>query len=1115
VILSFPDFQVFRLALTCGAVPDKVSLAPAQAAVDDAGRVWLSPVIPLSKAEAKELRRLGVSIQETCALSLEPLCCWLQLLPLERAAREPLPTDKTPVLFELADEALLPELVGEILRLGNDRQSFRLLEEVGIGRALLRVIGPPYYSLLRALDRRDSGPRAYRELSPRVWVQVGYVHPLAEQIRPPAGKIVLMRSPRHWTFLDEVRFRDIYEILDFALPATASTWQESTVDRKLTVPVRLSPGGAGETAELWVVRENPVAQLDELVRSSDDQLLSRLAFAVGEREGRQVIVLRVRPSRSPPPVLVLKGIGFRPFLRLPNLFLPCGSRLHPPLRRDAVARLLAPDARQVTWLQPGPEGHFTPENLPDEAFRPLSQWVDYVLDHEHEALTAWVQSTRFDFESFVCRDDQPGQKSPPKIPPKKPRGDKEDRPAQPQPGVEKETAGRTRRDKNKDEPALDFNLPTQPGELEQRLRELEKTFLALEGPPDDARRQELWPEMAQHNAALGQRDETAICWGHALWEHDSTPATWLHAWFQAERRATTEVSVAPVRALLSRSVPTGSELRMLVIVLLAAVQARPMATELRPLLGEVQKYLEKHEGLLGIRLSWLAWQALHRLAHGDVLALARARDRLLERLYQTGLSADLDLPGFVRFTGLAASERFRQVRDQLLRLRPMVHQWLKRDPAPGPETPQYADLMFAYGLARLGDSTESQHLLREVGQQLREKDFVHDWLFRAFEFRIRQALEGKGRAGPLPQEMLTSLDVREQEDLTGLDAKTLGNIKSEIRLDRYKIDSLRKQSRILEPHEKIDPYRRWVGRYADELSQQLALLFDITDHSELAARLGKMIAPAKGRSKVMEPRVLVTALELSPRLGEVFAGGMLEKVEQVLEKVSEPLQRILLLEKALFVAGHFDKNEVVQRLLARLHTLLEGESGSWPMENLESLLGHTFRSLRKLGLRAEVGRLLQRLSEVIQKDPALAGAGSSGKVLPLLLQVAGGWLYFGQNDQGRRILDQARALLFKSELYHVDQTKLACAYVATLGQGPVELALSRLAELLRRIKNVRDLFTPHTHYCRSQLELVEAVVLALVCEDFTVAPEARRWLDDDEYLVRRRIHRDMRAALNE
>jgi hypothetical protein len=36
-------------------------------------------------------------------------------------------------------------------------------------------------------------------------------------------------------------------------------------------------------------------------------------------------------------------------------------------------------------------------------------------------------------------------------------------------------------------------------------------------------------------------------------------------------------------------------------------------------------------------------------------------------------------------------------------------------------------------------------------------------------------------------------------------------------------------------------------------------------------------------------------------------------------------------------------------------------------------------------------------------------------------------------------------------------------------------------------------------------------VLAVVSDDFTMGTNARRWLDDDEYLVRKRIHRDLRA----
>lgn len=56
--------------------------------------------------------------------------------------------------------------------------------------------------------------------------------------------------------------------------------------------------------------------------------------------------------------------------------------------------------------------------------------------------------------------------------------------------------------------------------------------------------------------------------------------------------------------------------------------------------------------------------------------------------------------------------------------------------------------------------------------------------------------------------------------------------------------------------------------------------------------------------------------------------------------------------------------------------------------------------------------------------------------------------------------------------------------------------------------------TTSSHFSVNQLRVVEALVLAVVSEEFTMNSESRRWLDDDEFLVRRRIHRDMRAAMS-
>ena len=59
-----------------------------------------------------------------------------------------------------------------------------------------------------------------------------------------------------------------------------------------------------------MLRGESIEQVDEFVQHADDQLLARLAFAVGDKNGEKVIVLRVRPSRQGPPTLVLGGIGF-------------------------------------------------------------------------------------------------------------------------------------------------------------------------------------------------------------------------------------------------------------------------------------------------------------------------------------------------------------------------------------------------------------------------------------------------------------------------------------------------------------------------------------------------------------------------------------------------------------------------------------------------------------------------------------------------------------------------------------------------------------------------------------------------------------------------------------
>src|SRR5262249_5042597 len=153
--------------------------------------------------------------------------------------------------------------------------------------------------------------------------------------------------------------------------------------------------------------------------------------------------------------------------------------------------------------------------------------------------------------------------------------------------------------------------------------------------------------------------------------------------------------------------------------------------------------------------------------------------------------------------------------------------------------------------------------------------------------------------------------------------------------------------------------------------------------------------------------------------------------------------------------------------------------------------------LRKLGMRDAIDQILRHMAEVILqgKDPealrqrylepaqGVPDPKAWAKTLQLLLHVSSGWFYFGQTERPRAVLAQVRALLFQQLLSGVDQTELAVAYVRTLGQAPVEMLVSRLEELFRRLGQVADNFTSATHYSRLRLDVVQEVVLALVGED--------------------------------
>src|SRR5262249_24889029 len=147
-------------------------------------------------------------------------------------------------------------------------------------------------------------------------------------------------------------------------------------------------------------------------------------------------------------------------------------------------------------------------------------------------------------------------------------------------------------------------------------------------------------------------------------------------------------------------------------------------------------------------------------------------------------------------------------------------------------------------------------------------------------------------------------------------------------MDRFKIDWLRQQSRILEPYERVNPYRGDVQtQYFDGLNPVLARLPEIGDRLELKQRIEQLLVEAPTTARAALPRILKAGLDQAPRIDEAFAIELLRRVPAALDEMATAPEAAPLLEKALFVAAHFEQTVYVQQFLGRFQHLLDRRHG--------------------------------------------------------------------------------------------------------------------------------------------------------------------------------------------
>ncbi|MGI9470674.1 MAG: hypothetical protein ACR2NZ_04010, partial [Rubripirellula sp.] len=150
MILRFPSQEVLLLSLTSHIVDAKTQCAPAKFCIGPDQDVWIEAGQKISRNTLSELKKLGVQSKRSVPAEMVDAISWHQAISLVSKSDRDGNVEGAEVLFELGQEADLPSVVGEMMRLGNDRQSFRYIVDDGVPKTLLRVVSPPYYTLLRA-----------------------------------------------------------------------------------------------------------------------------------------------------------------------------------------------------------------------------------------------------------------------------------------------------------------------------------------------------------------------------------------------------------------------------------------------------------------------------------------------------------------------------------------------------------------------------------------------------------------------------------------------------------------------------------------------------------------------------------------------------------------------------------------------------------------------------------------------------------------------------------------------------------------------------------------------------------------------------------------------------
>jgi hypothetical protein len=385
---------------------------------------------------------------------------------------------------------------------------------------------------------------------------------------------------------------------------------------------------------------------------------------------------------------------------------------------------------------------------------------------------------------------------------------------------------------------------------------------------------------------------------------------------------------------------------------------------------------------------------------------------------------------------------------------------------------------------------------------------------------VQSALAGRLQVSSLPEDWLSELQSEKNKD-----SKTIVE---------YAILRMREQSRVLDPIEKVNPYANY-SKHSEPFRKLVAELPGKRPE-ELGRAVTALWAQTTTNKTTPEDRfaLLHEALPLAARVGETLAVELLSKVPEVLDSITPTTmagndwgrKSAFVFERALFLAAHFGRADLMAKLTDSFLDKVRTQQNENKYEMVSAVVSQGLRGMKKLGMADAALALLSALQNAILPDQSILKLRENTIARPKLwaealrasLHIAGGWCGVGRPDLAEPVFMQARAELLPpapTKFDVIPLVNLIRAYVSALGQSTAAEGLPRLLDLFTKLNpaTVPVTFTTARFFSRHHLNLAEDVVFALTGDDYALSDSGRYWRDEEERVVRERIHRDTHAAL--